>query len=265
MIFQLIAYEVLRERIINAIRSFANRYKCDGPTIIKQYGCAYLLTEDEQKQPMKLEDYYSKVPDERRTEIGFLLTCLRLIDASEKKLAEKELILNAATCYTRTMIEDDRDPEKSLYNKIVSRVTTLNSSTLYTSLGFALDIDQYNAPDNDDMSLMCSTIKDFVMEQVRRYKTTADKGAVVHPFSESRIEKFNLDKFISTLNTKIVHYSIKQSSELTRHLKSSASVASNGIFAQGIADSLLSKSEEKSDNSKDKDEPHVSHPIATLC
>jgi hypothetical protein len=231
--FYLVEYETLSDNIIKAVLDFASYYNCDGPSIIKHYGCGHLLNENDQKKPMELDAYNANVSETRRTHVGFVLTCLNLIDTGGKELEDKRLLLNAVGCYVRTMIKDEYNTEKSTLNKLASYITSEDKSNFFMQLGYALNIARDNDPGCIDMHLMCTTLKDFVLEHVQSSSKHTRQGIVIHPFSEKRIEKFNVKEFIVTLINKIAFFDIEKSMTLINdmHKFQTTAASQKGIFA----------------------------------
>ncbi|WP_133137344.1 hypothetical protein [Legionella rowbothamii] len=245
MAFTLVKYGLLKQNIINSIKSLARHYKYyDATDLINAY-----LT-DKSVDPTTWEQKYSKISAIRRSQVAFLLTVIRCLDeqilARPDALENCEYLLNAAACYIRDIINQSYDAKASWNNYWASFVTSVDNSKFYNLLGSALLFNRNNQPTNNEASTMYTCLKQFILSQTYEDPHNPEQGYLVvdkhsEPqvsktmmpsivFSSARIEGFIVEDFIGELIARIATLEQKVMDSAKKECQIKVEVSKLGMF-----------------------------------
>lgn len=201
--FKLVEYPKLKENILDSIRSFAQYYHYSS---VSEF-INFYLAQDVIIEPAKLAEKYKKIPSQRRSQIGFLLTVIHCLDEGSDLLDNKYL-LNAASCYVREIISCTYDPQVSWKNYWTSFVTSVDESYFFRLLSTALGITRVNMPSRQESAKMYTALKEFILSMTYKDPNNLARGYIddnlvsiskPRPFSNQRIEGFIVEDFIKEL------------------------------------------------------------------
>ncbi len=251
MAFTLVKYDLLKQNIINSIKSLARYYKYYDVTDLIN---AYLI--EKNVEPSVWEKKYSEISAIRRSQIAFLLTVIRCLDeqilTQPETLGHSEYLLNAAACYVRDIINQSYDSKASWSNYWASFVTSVDNSKFFSLLGTALGINRSNFPTNNEASAMYTSLKLFILKQTYRDPQNPEHGYLVMDrsqepqvsetvvpsiaFSSERIEGFVVEDFIGELIARVATLEKKVMDFAKKECKTKVEVSKIGMFRTEVAE-----------------------------
>lgn len=196
--FEYVDYDVLKEKILQSIQHLAKKYQYNAQKLIDDY-------QQDKAEAEELAQRYVNIPPKRRTQIGFLLTTIRCLDASTLCTDDKKQLINSLACYVYQIIFNEYDPERSLKNYFSSYVTSPDNSKFYSLLATSLDLRTDNLPSNAELWFMCSKLKTFMLSYIYVDPSDLRKGLLSanNPFNESKIDGFEVKAFLERLTKRI--------------------------------------------------------------
>jgi hypothetical protein len=141
MTFELVAYEKLKGKLIESVK-----------TLIRTYIPKAEIDDDLTKLESLLND--PRVSADRRPQCILILKAITLLDPSSESIDSKSRVLNSLAYYIHQKIE-------STYKH-----TSATNSNLYNSLTTALGLSKENTPDNIDLPDMYSALSKFLRAHI---------------------------------------------------------------------------------------------------